>query len=359
MSHAVERKEKDCLNCGTIVQGRFCQNCGQENIVPHETFGHMVRHFVFDILHFDGMFFDTVRYLILRPGFLSKEYTRGRRASYVNPVKMYIFTSFVFFLIFFSLFSISDPAIKKIDHADNVNEFIKENKENILSNTTSPVDSMAAGKILDLITEDTPAKGKKAKKQSASFGFTFDEDISKYGSVSEYDSLQSLLPAEKRDDWFTRLISRKAISLNTKYEGEETRISFVILNKFIHSFPYMLFVSLPLFALYLTIMHRRSKRFYFVDHGIFLIHLYIFTFIVLLAYFGIGALGDALGWDWLAFVQAGLILYGIWYAYRGMLNFYEQGRGKTLVKFVLFNFICFITILIIFMLFLLATFFRV
>ncbi|HEX5655380.1 MAG TPA: DUF3667 domain-containing protein, partial [Chitinophagaceae bacterium] len=105
MSHIPLRKEKDCLNCGTIVQGRYCHECGQENVLPKESFWHMVTHFLYDITHFDSKFFETIKDLAFKPGFLSIEYMKGRRASYLHPVKMYVFTSAVFFLLFFSVFS--------------------------------------------------------------------------------------------------------------------------------------------------------------------------------------------------------------------------------------------------------------
>ncbi len=105
MSHIPQRKEKDCLNCGTIVQGQYCQNCGQENVEPHETFWHMVTHFFYDITHFDSSFFHSLRYLLFKPGFLSKEYVNGRRVKYLHPIRMYVFTSAIFFLLFFSVFA--------------------------------------------------------------------------------------------------------------------------------------------------------------------------------------------------------------------------------------------------------------
>lgn len=95
--------EKDCLNCGTEVLGPYCQACGQKNTVVHQTFWQLITHFVYDILHFDGKFFDTLKYLLFRPGFVPKEYVRGRRFSYLDPIRMYLFTSAVFFLLFFSL----------------------------------------------------------------------------------------------------------------------------------------------------------------------------------------------------------------------------------------------------------------
>ena len=103
MSHLHERKEKICLNCKSVIYGRFCHVCGQENIEPKETFWGLLTHFVYDVTHFDGKFFDTTKYLLFRPGFLALEYLRGRRASYLNPIRMYVFTSAFFFIIFSSL----------------------------------------------------------------------------------------------------------------------------------------------------------------------------------------------------------------------------------------------------------------
>ena len=110
MSHLKERKEKICLNCGAEVQGRYCGVCGQENIEPKESAWHLVTHFFNDITHFDGKFFSTVKYLLLKPGFLTAEYVRGRRARYLHPIRMYVFTSAFFFLIYFSFISGHDPA---------------------------------------------------------------------------------------------------------------------------------------------------------------------------------------------------------------------------------------------------------
>src|SRR6201996_715352 len=95
------RQENDCLNCGTILEGHYCHNCGQENLQIRESFGHMMNHAISDYFHFDHQFFHTLKPLLFKPGFLTNEYMAGRRAQYLHPVKMYIFISIVFFLLFF------------------------------------------------------------------------------------------------------------------------------------------------------------------------------------------------------------------------------------------------------------------
>lgn len=360
MSHAQERSEKNCLNCGTTVLGRYCHKCGQENIVPHETFGHMVKHFFYDITHFDSQFFDSVKYLVTRPGFLSKQYMLGKRASYLNPIKMYVFTSAVFFLIFFSLYSVNPNISEAIILSEN--EF-KKAEIAAYEKSKNKKDSLAIGQVFDLMRSgsDTTSEKKvdsafkKKIKRDNNRGINFSYENVEYKSLSEYDSIQKTLGAAERDNWFKKAITRKNLQLKDKYTGDNNKLLKDIGNKFIHSFPYMLFVSLPLYALFLKLLYIRNKKFYFADHGIFLVHLYIFTFILLLFFFGLEQLDEETGWGWLGFIQAALIFYGIWYAYRSMRNFYEQGFGKTLLKFILLNFLCFISLIFLFTLFLLIS----
>ena len=96
------RHDKTCLNCGTIVGERYCTHCGQENTEPKESIGHLIGHFFADITHFDSQIFTTLKDLILRPGFLTREYAAGRRVKYLNPIRMYIFISAIFFLVMFA-----------------------------------------------------------------------------------------------------------------------------------------------------------------------------------------------------------------------------------------------------------------
>ena len=120
MSHLAERKEKNCLNCGTTVVGKYCHVCGQENVEPKETFWQLASHFFANITHFDGKVFTSMKDLILRPGFLSNEYMSGKRASYLNPIRMYLFTSFVFFLVFFSLYTVDENTVKIEINKNNI-----------------------------------------------------------------------------------------------------------------------------------------------------------------------------------------------------------------------------------------------
>ena len=101
MSHIPQRNEKDCLNCGTIVQGKYCQNCGQENVVPHETFWHMVKHFLYDITHFDSKFFDSIKYLSAETWLFTKGVYERPPGQLPEPCKKVCIYFSHFFLAFF------------------------------------------------------------------------------------------------------------------------------------------------------------------------------------------------------------------------------------------------------------------
>lgn len=93
------RKDKNCLNCGHIVEEKFCPNCGQENIETRQTFYFLLTHFIEDITHYDGKLWKTIKYLLSYPGKLTKEYLAGKRQLFVAPVRLYIFISFITFLL--------------------------------------------------------------------------------------------------------------------------------------------------------------------------------------------------------------------------------------------------------------------
>ncbi len=102
MSRHHLRHDKNCLNCGFPVEERFCSRCGQENLEPKESVGHLVGHFFADLTHFDSKLFVTLKDLIIRPGFLTREYVAGRRVAYLNPIRMYVFISAIFFVALFA-----------------------------------------------------------------------------------------------------------------------------------------------------------------------------------------------------------------------------------------------------------------
>ena len=395
MSHYPERKEKDCLNCGTMVEGRFCQICGQENIVPKETFWGLLTHFVYDITHFDSKFFSTLKYLFTKPGFLSLEFLKGRRASYLHPIRMYVFTSALFFVIFFTLYSASSIIKEEQDieqQRSNISLALLNIRESA-ARETDPVFITAAGKAIDKLKRDSlqlEAKlveknkektdvpevvntvkdslekkgipvGKSDWKVKTRTGRNRDGEFEEestvildsaelkkgltdfgYRSQIAYTAMQESLPADKRDSWGKRIFMTRLISVVEEQKEGKKAFLRAYLDNLLHSFPKMLFISLPLFALLLKLLYLRRRDLYFSDHAIFTIHLYCATFIFLLAWFGLIKLEEYTNWGFLTALITISVFLIYFYLYKAMRRFYGQSRRKTIVKFLLLNLLSFI-----------------
>jgi hypothetical protein len=283
MSHHKHRNESDCLNCGTIVSGNFCQNCGQENIEVKESFFQIVYHFIEDITHFDGKLIKTLSFLITKPGFLTKAYVAGKRATYIHPIRMYIFISAVFFLFIFS----------------------------------------GEQKIVDVNTN-------QAKSSRIVFG------DSTFNTVAQYDSAQKKLPIQKRDKWLTSKLTKQQILINNKYGNDQYKIFAALIDNFKHNFSKILYISLPIFAFFLWVLYKRNKSYYFADHMIFSIHLYCAYFIIIFTFkileLVVKFFTPSTGiFDFIFFVSL------LFYFYKAVRNFYGQSRKKTVFKFMLIN----------------------
>jgi hypothetical protein len=332
MSHLKQRMEKTCLNCYTEVQGRFCHNCGQENIEPKETVWHLFSHFFQDITHFDGKFFSTLKYLFTKPGFLPKEYMIGRRASYVNPVRMYVFTSAFFFVIFFSMI--------KVDR----NTIVDDAKVQMNGKTYAQIESMDSLGF-DAFTKNVNKEDGKVALPMSRLDFKkyFDSVAPKgyisftnteYRSKARYDS--ALKTGAAKNGWLMRKLIYKQIDLNERYNNEGGDFVKDYLNILLHSLPQLLFILLPLFALILKFLYKGQKEYFYVNHSIFTIHIYIFTFILMLVMFGIKELNSHLNWSFLNFLQATMSFGIFFYLYKAMRKFYGQPRAKTIFKFLTF-----------------------
>jgi len=327
VSHLLQRKEKNCLNCGTTVIGKYCHNCGQENVEPKETFWQLLSHFFSDFTHFDGKFFSTLIDLLFKPGYLPKEYMNGRRASYLNPIRMYLFTSFIFFLIFFSLFHLDEKqSYVVMDYHGKTADQIEKMSSKDFEDFTKLVNN---GKSM---TREDFKHYMDSSKKEGSIQFSGNN----YKSKEEYDSL--LKTGKVKNNWFVKKLVNKQIEINEKYHNDQNKLLEAIINTLLHSFPQMLFISLPLVTLFLKLLYIRRKKFYYVSHAIFIIHFYIFVFIVMLINIGVSKLKNYTNLDWIGYINGLLALAIFYYLYKAMRNFYQQRRGKTILKYFIFLF---------------------
>lgn len=88
-----------CLNCGALVNGHYCANCGQETTAHTLTLRELARDVIGEFISTNSKFFRTLRQLLLSPGTLTVDYIAGRRERYLMPSRMFIVLSVVFFFV--------------------------------------------------------------------------------------------------------------------------------------------------------------------------------------------------------------------------------------------------------------------
>lgn len=88
-----------CRNCGARTASRFCPDCGQATALHPPTVGEFVHELVTHSIALEGALWRTLAALLLRPGHLTVEYFRGRRAHYIAPLRLYLTFSLILFAI--------------------------------------------------------------------------------------------------------------------------------------------------------------------------------------------------------------------------------------------------------------------
>ncbi|MDE1190711.1 MAG: DUF3667 domain-containing protein [Arachidicoccus sp.] len=350
MAYHKIRTDKTCLNCGAEVNDRFCPHCGQENIETRHPFHYLFSHFLEDVTHYDSNFWKTLKYLLFRPGKLTIEYLAGKRMSYVQPVRLFVFISFITFFLM-AIFS-TKPHINIGNH----------------SSTKDSLDNIAAIHTLNSIANDSITFSKSQResfpKEAAAIrdgkgnsnteviGFGAYHNVK---TVEELDSLQKTLPKNKKPSWIKYFLKRKYM-----YLQEEGYSNNQIFEKFretiFHNIPKAIFFYLPFFAFWLWLFHNKKKWYYF-DHGIFSLHYFSFLLSVTTILYLLTIILDKFENHVTEIIILLLYLFGLgymfFYFFRSHSRIYKEPKAISRLKgFALFfiNLFFMLTFLIAFML---------
>lgn len=352
-----KRHNENCLNCGTRLIDAFCHHCGQKDIPKRQTLSELWTNFIASFWSYEGKFFQTTKYLIIRPGFLATQYNAGKRETYFHPARMYVFISFVFFLLYFSLPDTDDEpeSPSKIKEKKSLTDSVQTKEKQPIptvidadedtDDDDETFDEAKLDSILDrnLIGNDSakkyPSSGFKdslqnqiKKNSSKKNDWTWSLENADYKTVASYDSAQNAKPEADRDGWFKRIIKIRAIELNDRYKDDNQSFSKDFGNAFKDNFSKVLFWLLPFFALVLKLLYVR-RGFYYSEHLVFTIYYYNFFYLA-------GSFQMMLGQlSWLSWFPT---LIGYWiffYLLFAMKRMYGQSWGKTILKFSIFVFL--------------------
>ena len=346
---------ENCLNCGEVLTGQHCSHCGQRATVRVLSLWGMTRDLLGDITNFDSRLWRTMLPLAFRPGVLTQDYLRGRRASYTPPFRMYLILSVAFFLLATLggnpgadlTFNVDGKggANFQLSPGDGDKNAGKDAEPPTQAGTTAgevtvrlPRELTAEEKALvDTIVQRVPDKVEQArarKEMEAQLASASPENVAAVKKMLKdpcgTDSLKVNIGAFGTDyEPRLRDACRKIMS-DTRAFG---RTLF-------ENIPKMMFVFLPLIAAVIYVLYLGSGR-YYVEHLLFVVHYHAFFFLGGLVILLVERLAT-----WTRDTTAGSVFGGIggiliavfalyvpYYLYRAMRRVYGQGRIVTLIKY--------------------------
>lgn len=297
MSNKIQHKL--CLNCNSKLpeNANYCCSCGQKVEGPIIRFKDFIRDAFEDYFSIDSKIFKSLIPLIFKPGFLSIEYIKGKRNSYIPPFRMFLIISVIYFL-FLSFSEKKDDFIKiqetkTEDSKDTIVEAIHKKEDVSIS--------------FDGIGDSKMALVMQGLKDS-----TEQEYISKHGLKAYVDSVFV------DENFLYRFISRKFYAMYLTDGKNFGELMFSTVQK-------LVFIMAPIMAFILLIIYYRKKIFY-MQHLIFAFHFHAFVFFMLLLD---ESLLHLLG-NWTSTIVTISILV---YLYIAIKKVYEQNWMKSFLKF--------------------------
>ncbi|MEM6810469.1 MAG: DUF4286 family protein [Pseudomonadota bacterium] len=328
--------DAQCLNCGATLRGQYCWNCGQRGNTRLISLGELIRDAFGDMFELDSRLWRTLIPLVAKPGHLTAEYLRGRRARFMPPFRMYLVLSFLFFLL--STMLGDGPGITiNDDVAEGIEEGFNEAREAEL------VEDLEASGIPPEVAADVAAR--TAEAAEATLALT-NETTTEAPAEAEADAAADAESAQADDTpcdfeapqetgvpWIDRQfpLDRQQRLCEDVFRDKGKRL----VERWIDNAPVAALAVLPLMALLLKAMYPLSRR-YYVEHLLMLVHFHSFLFLLWSLGLTFNAVTLALGLPETIVIIVNVLgwLFVPVYLYRSIRAVYAQGRAASLAKFV-------------------------
>ena len=210
-------------------------------------FRELLTEFLSSNFNFDTRLGRTLLDLLLSPGEITKQFNAGKRVRYVRPLQLYLFVSFLYFLL---LGFTSNNLINTVSSESEEAPVVDANSLGF------DIDGGGASAITMLFANTDPY------------------------NEAEIDSLLAQLDTPDPEPWERHVAKQAVRAMNPIYKDQFKKEVFANLS-------WAMFLLLPLFAFYLWVMVRKQDPF-FIDSVIFSVHFHTVVFIL----FGIRLLSE-------------------------------------------------------------------
>lgn len=186
-----DNQQLECFSCGTVLTGLYCHKCGQKNDDYRRSIWSLFIETFTSIFSLENRMWRTWVNLIVKPGYVSREFSDGKRTSWTSPVRIYLALSILLFgymsLTQTHIFSVRTDIIAKSDASLDVStlpdsavqlvpkfDFFKRQAELDRENAATDFDRVS-----------------RLLKGTESQAFDFDGNLSAFGEPPSNELLQA------------------------------------------------------------------------------------------------------------------------------------------------------------------------
>lgn len=315
----MSQRANHCLNCEQSLDENhsYCPNCGQENTHQQLSIKDFVGDFMSNYFAFDSKLGRSLHHFFLRPGYLTRRYNEGKRVRYVHPMRLYLIISVLFFFLLSYLLTFQLQEVSL--------QVMAENEMSV----TSKADSATMEKLREnqnfAIAADTVVPQIEGQVDGFQKILSWMADR----RVTDEMLMDSLkIEQEMRNNEDFQLFLQQ--SRRVVQKDMDIFIPYVLKN-----LPLMMFLLLPIFALYLKMLFRK-KPYLYISHIIHALHIHSMAFLLLTVFLIIGWTSGNY-FFWITFLLITL------YAFFSVKEVYGRGWGRTAWNFSLLGLFYFTT----------------
>lgn len=257
----------------------------------------MVSELLSEAFEVDGRIVRSLKLLLFKPGQLTAEFSADRRASYVSPIRLYLFSSLLFFFVL-SVFSDIAPGSVAQDLEVDV-----DSRESVSRERVDAIEAQLDARTVIALEEVLAREG--AVTREIVIG------MMDPNRDAETDESQPQMSA-------AQIVMFSAV-VNTFADPAR------FFNDLVENAPLATFVLLPAYALLLKLVYIR-KRVFYVEHLVFALHLHSLVFLIYSVLIVLPELGDVLE----SAIVGSMGLY-YWLALK---RYYRSGWFATTIVFL-------------------------
>lgn len=308
----IREKTDCCLNCQEVLEEKynFCPNCGQENDQKVKSLGKFLKEFFDDLFSLDSRLWRSIPPFLYRPGKLTLAYINGQRSKYITPIRLYLTISVLYFFI-------ASLSVGNLIETEKEKDTIKAEKKAIETQNKKESKKNENKIRFSIFQNEGIINIDKAKKLLAN------------KKMSRQQLMDSL---DRENTFFNYMAVKQAVRVSSATDSEMSAYFF-------GKMPIVMFILLPIFALFLNLFYVFSKRkYYYLEHFIFTLHTHSFVFLMLSLIAIVEILFKEVVIDILGF----LLIWAWIYIYIAQKRFYQQNYFWTTVKFIAYSFVYFL-----------------